>query len=187
MTRTGRLQAGIVFVAVCTACTAVYACSANVDMLFLQWNRKELPTAEIYATRLMRSSAGVRLAIRDCDAFGGSTRGWSSWVVEHNTACPETNELLAQVAADESESLARRLEACWILWRRTRAPCHLTSIFDTVREPGPAAVQIVRHRLASAVRSCELRRRIDVPASQPLELSLNEFIQAIDWSQRNPQ
>ncbi len=186
MTNTGRLAAGVLFVALCTVGAALYSCSAGVDMLFLQWSRKEPTNAASYAARLMQSPAGVRLAIRDIDVFGGSTRGWTSWVVEYNTVCSETDELLAHVAADETESLPRRLEAHWILWRRTGEPGHLASLFDAVRKPGPPAVQIVRQRLADAVRSLDLHRRLEVPASQPIDLTLKELVDAIDRPRAHP-
>jgi hypothetical protein len=80
--------------------------------------RRDPDAARPLAESLMKTEQGVQLALDDFDCFGGTTRGWSSWIIEH-TPITNVNERLDSIMGDPAFEESKRISAAWLLWRRT--------------------------------------------------------------------
>ncbi len=131
--------------------------------------------ARPYAMKLRSSKAGVALAFRDMDVFGGQTRGWSSWIVQTSPLDEEVEERLFELVDGNATPLPKRLEALWVLWKRTGDDKRLLEMFELVREPGPLAVGYGRGQLLRAFDDPAAQEMFNVPASEPLNIDYATF------------
>ena len=140
--------------------------------------RRDQDAARPLAETLMKTEQGVQLALDDFDCFGGTTRGWSSWIIEH-TPITNVNERLDSIMGDPAFEESKRISAAWLLWRRTDEDRYLEELFTLVREPGSKPVEMGRNWLASTSTNAVMWSQFNVPASQPLTMTTNQFSDAM--------
>ena len=157
-------------------------------MLWL--TRREPDIAITHAKRLASTQRGAELAIEDLSVGGGSTRGWSSWILLYSPLRAYVVRRLSELVEDAGVPLDKRVEALVILWERTRDPSHLESCFLAVRRPGPPIFELYRLRLWDGVRarckSPDVMVSLTAPPSQPIPMSLAEFRRVLGQSQAQP-
>jgi hypothetical protein len=152
------------------------ACN-NEQRLFykLQEARREQARARPLADELSKTSEGIKLALADFNVFGGTTSGWSSWILMESGLTSEVEPELEKIVADPSIDLAKSVEAAHIMWVRTRQTAYLEKMFEMVSSPGDLATEWGRRKLTTSINSEEVSRKITVPPTEPIQLNLEEF------------
>ncbi len=148
---------------------------AHIQFTCLKAWRRDTAKARAVSEGLAMRPAGVRLALADMDVFGGTTRGWSSWILKHADDGEFAEKGLWGIADSRSQRASRRIEALWILWERTGDKKALVRIFDLVKQPGGAAVSLGRERLGRLFQEQVISQTISVPASQPIGMGEEQF------------
>jgi len=138
----------------------------------LRWYRRDTAQARVLATHLKECPWGVRMALRDFDCFGGTTRGWANWMLECSSIT-SVESSLHRVLVDNEESHSRRVAAAWILWHRTHDRSYLAALFQLVKGPGGTSVRMGRQFLSMTANDVEVMRLLSTtpPAAQ---LSMKE-------------
>lgn len=140
-------------------------------------------SALVYATRLRETTVGIRLALDDIDCFGGSNRGWSSWILRTTPRQDLVLPKLREIAASDPHD-ARRIEALGLLWDLTGDPAHARDLFRLAEAAGPPRTHHARARLQSMVDDEVVRAGLQVPASQPVSISEEQFLAALKQAAR---
>ncbi|MCC7492132.1 MAG: hypothetical protein IT204_07305 [Fimbriimonadaceae bacterium] len=117
----------------------------------LRWHRRDADQARPLADQLAKTRFGVALALRDLDASGGSTMGWSNGIVKKSQRSG-IDERLRQIATDPAASLLRRLGAIEALSYRTGSVEVLLEWFELVRRKGGPSAGLGRRYLAIRLR-----------------------------------
>lgn len=68
-----------------------------------------------------------------------------------------------------------RIEALWLLWKRTKDVRHLLHMLESVREPGGAVTGLGRRKLATEVTDQSIRSQILLPEQQKLTVDPAEL------------
>jgi len=158
------------------ACALAYLLATErVWFLWLQLNRRNPATAQKYAALLSQRRAGVDLALADFGLLGGSTRGWSNWILENSPYEDYVGAKLKGIVANDRTSLSRRLAALLMLWDKTRDAEYLEKCFVAVRDPGPPIVSFGRDAIASAIGYKELSVQLTVPRNSQVPLDVAQF------------
>lgn len=161
------------------ACVLVITCLAlsREDLWFwaLRLHRKNPRYGQEYAQKLSSTKRGVDLALDDFGLLGGSTRGWSTWILQNSPHQQYVETRLKGILADERATLDKRLGALLLLWDRTRDPEYLEQCFVAVRNPGPPIISFGRDALASAVGYKQLSVQITAPRDRPVPIDLARF------------
>lgn len=153
-----------------TACT-------NEQRLFyrLQEARRQADRARPLATEVSKTSKGVELALADMNVFGGTTGGWSSWILMESALTNEVEPKLKGIIANRSADPENRIEAAHIMWVRTKNTGYLETMFEIVRSPGDLATEWGRRKLATAIDPEEVVKKVTVPSTEPIPLTVEEF------------
>lgn len=152
------------------------ACN-NEQRLFyrLQEARREQARARPLADELSKTSEGMKLALADFNVFGGTTSGWSSWILMESSLTSEVEPELKRIIADPSIDLAESVEAAHIMWIRTRDTIYLEKMFGMVRAPGDLATEWGRRKLGTSMNPERVVQQLTVPPTEPIKLTLEEF------------
>jgi len=152
------------------------ACN-NEQRLFykLQEARREQARARPLADELSKTSQGVKLALADFNVFGGTTSGWSSWILIESGLTSEVEPELKKTIAEPSIDLARSVEAAHIMWIRTGDTTYLEKMFEMVRAPGDLATEWGRRKLGTSINPERMVQQVTVPPNEPIKLTLEEF------------
>jgi len=139
------------------------ACN-NEQRLFykLQEARRESDRARPFAEQLSKTSKGTALALADMNVFGGTTSGWSSWILMESGLATEFEPKLKEIIADQSADPAKRVEAAHIMWVRSKDTVYLEKMFEMVRPPGNPATEWGRRKLATSINPEEVAKKITV-------------------------
>jgi hypothetical protein len=148
---------------------------ASWQWFYLQLNRSEAAAARRTAREMSSTHAGVRLASRDIDIYGGKTRGWSSWIMRRTEYREYAMSELREAVCDRTAPLARRAEACLLLAELAPSREIAKVLYGMVRAPDGTATEIVRSRIIRMVDDPVLRRALEVKANEPIGISLEEF------------
>ena len=141
----------------------------------LQEARRETDRARPFAEELSKTPEGTRLALEDMDVFGGSTRGWSSWILIESSLATEIEPKLKEIISDQSIDPSKRIEAAHIMWARTKDTIYLEKMFAMVRGPGDQATEWGRRKLATSIESEEMAKRLMLPPTEPIQLKDDDF------------
>jgi hypothetical protein len=126
------------------------------------------------AKQLCNSAPGIRLCLNDADIFGGSTEGWSSWVLAQSSR-GEVDRELRNILDDNKVDFDKRFEAASILWERTQDKQYIAIMYDLVRKPGAMPIRFGRSHLISQLIRCGVTQDIvlmlDKPESEELDFA----------------
>ena len=152
------------------------ACSNEQRVFYqLQEARREDDRARPLAAELAKTSKGVGLALADMNVFGGTTRGWSSWILTETALSAEVEPKLKAILSDRSAEAGRRLEAANIMWTRTGETIYLENLFEMVRNPGDIATEWGRRTLSTSINQDELVHKLTVTPAESIVLTSEEF------------
>ena len=151
---------------------------ANVSFLRLWWHRRDHAVALSIADTLSLRQRGVELALDDMGLFGGTTRGWSSYILRTSPIARPLEQKLQAIIASEQERPSRRLEASFIMWERTGVAVHLETVLEMIRDPGPAWTQRARRKLAATL-GYRLSEELEAEGNTRLTLSVDDLRSAI--------
>jgi hypothetical protein len=159
------------------SCVLLVSGCTKDDVTFskLRMNRRDTTKAQIYAAELKETPGGIKRAIKDMDCYGGSTGGWSSWILEQSSLAADIDEPLKELLRAQGEPLTKRIEAAIVLWNRTHDRRYLSDLFLLVRPPGPPVIGHGRRKLTTLIDFGELRSKIALPAEENLQVSAEEF------------
>ena len=136
-----------------------------------------------YATALRETRPGVRLAIADLSVTGGSTKGWSSWIVRTSPLDHFAVEQLEHLLSKKDVDICCRLEAMSIYTQETRSVKYLLEWFGLVQGASVKKIDMQRYfgryKLANAVGNLttdeELASLIRTSPPAPVPISLEDF------------
>lgn len=151
----------------------------------LHWNRKDHPTSYRIALKLSNRPGGIEVAAEDIDLTGGSTRGMSSWILETSPLSGKVLSVLRHTIATKDMPVSRKMEAQWILWKRTGEESYLKDFFHETCEPHHG-VSYARHRLALLAMDNGVVGELMVPDERRVELEYDEFRKAMVKASVNP-
>jgi len=142
-------------------------------------DRQHGPTARWYAEKLKASPIGVKLALKDMDIYGGTTRGGSIWILTHSPLSGIVEKELSLFLESPDMVLSKKQMAALIMWRRTHDSAYLEKLFYWIKEPGDLGTDIGRKLLALCFDSDEWKKSLDVPYSEKLPISDKAFQQML--------
>jgi len=141
----------------------------------LQSSGRDTEKSRQLSLELKDTHEGIRLALKDINCYGGTTEGWSSWILRKSILSSQVNCGLAKICTNEVESMSRRIEASRLLWERTGELTWMVQWYGFVQKSGKPVIGIGRKYLVSTVDFGEFRGRVDVPASENTSLTVYEF------------
>jgi hypothetical protein len=144
------------------------------NLLKLRDFQRDTEEAQQIASYLKDTSRGITLALDDMDCWGGKTKGWSTWILA-SSSLPLVNDRLERILRDESEWPGRRIQAAWILWRRTRKSSYLIDLFKLVKHEGSTSVKRGRQYLASIAQTQAIQEKLQQNENISLSLTVAEF------------
>lgn len=156
----------------------------NIEALIyyniLQYHNRGDDTSQKMANTLSRTKMGIKLCLRDIDVYGGSTRGWSSWVLIHSDADLQYIIKRLESIVHSQEGKAKKIEALLILWKRTKEDRYLVQLFSLIRqmEPNDSKYTLERGRkelFVAMERPKELEKVFAVPPESNIEMTTEEF------------
>lgn len=150
---------------------------SRYDFFMTQFNERG-DSALPYSIRLRETTVGIRLALDDIDCFGGSNRGWSSWVLHTSPRQEVVLPGLREIAANDPRE-ARRIEALELLWNLTGESEYARDLFRIAQAAGPPRIAHARATLQSMVDDEVVRAGLLVPDSQPIGISEDRFFAAL--------
>jgi len=125
--------------------------------------------------QLSDTEEGVELAVADLDCYGGRTSGYSNWILLTSRLHGTVRSRLEEIAENDAQSLERRVAACEILWRRTDEDRWLERSFELAQPGGSPVVSYARAGLREVFVAGDSPKAIDVPDSQDLPVSVEDF------------
>jgi len=141
--------------------------------------QSDSPLCQILADTLKNNTKGIDYAVEDVGLYGGDTRGWSTYILVESDLNSYVENKLANVANDNNAPVGVRIQATWIMWRRTADVVYLERIFRLVSEPGSAEVFVGRQRIASALTDLDVASKIIVPGNEPVAITWKEIRHAM--------
>ena len=133
------------------------------------------------AGSLSRSRQGLELALQDINVLGGTTKGWSSWILCYSSRADMAMPMLTAVADSPQAARSKRMEAVIILWRRTHDRSHLERLYAMVRPADSSpTVLVARLKLWSFLGAPdELAFLEKEPETASLSMNENQFAEAL--------
>ena len=146
----------------------------------LRTYRRETAKAQVFANELKESPRGVSRALADMDCYGGTTRGWSTWILENSSLSNHVENACKQLLRDSKQPLPKRIEASIVLWRRTHDTTWLVDLLSLVRFSGSHAVGHGRRKLITLLDFGEFRSEIDIKSTEDIRITSDEFVRFIE-------